>query len=113
MEGITAGIHILGTADETSNSNVAIVSVPVVFGEKYVLSCYAKGSGKLNILEGKKPYQRKSYKITDEWQQYSLEFTAGEEDGCTEEDPTTNIFFGIPKGMDSDVVICGMSLLRE
>lgn len=113
VKDIKSGIHIVGFAEDTKNTDVAIDGIPMICGAKYILSCYAKGTGQISLQYGKKPYQRETFDVTDEWQYYSMEFTLGVEDGSTVEEPMTNVYFGVPKGINSDIIICGMSLVKK
>jgi len=110
LEGILQGFHITDDGTSEKNSSVAMDGAPTEYQHVYVLSCYAKGSGKLYLQVGKTPYASCQFDLTDEWQQYSFAFVANDEIGSTEEHPETCVFFGIVKAEAGDATICGMML---
>lgn len=110
IAGISKGFHIIGTTDCTAPTDVGIDGLSLNFGECYTLSCFAKGNGKIHLQHGKTSWPSKAYAVSENWQQYSYTFTVGIDDGCTAEDPFTNVYFGVVGGMDSDILICGMKL---
>lgn len=112
VSGIVNGIHIVARADSENATDVAIDNIPVKYGEVYILSCYAKGSGSFHILHGKDPWYGRQFELTEEWQQYSCPFQIGFGDGSTKDNPTTRIFFGIPGRSESDIYLCGFKLER-
>ena len=112
IEGIIAGFHITGSVNDSSYTDVAVDRIPVVYGETYRLSCYAKGRGQLKMQHGIGPWPNVSFDLSDEWKKYSIDFIAGENDG-SRYFPFTNVYFGVPNDVESDVLICGMSMLME
>lgn len=113
VEGVNNGIHIVGKADDSAYTEVGIDNVPVKFGAVYMFSVYAKGSGNIVLEYGKCPWQIQRFDLADTWQKYTLLLTIGNEDGITEEAPATSIFVGVPKGVDSEVFICDISLIEQ
>ena len=112
-EGTVTGFHIKGSAEDTANTDVAIDNVPVKYGDTYVMSCYAKGTGRIGIQHGKGPYIKEEFDVCDEWKRYETEFVIGDSDGSTVMSPATNVYFGVPAGVESDVVICGMIMVKK
>ena len=110
VAGIRDGIRFYSSEDDGMASDVAIDEVPMIYGEIYVLSCYAKGNGILRIQRGKNPYVAREYRVTDDWKQYSFAFMAGDGDGCTGDSSTLNIYFGIKDSPDTEVTVCGFML---
>lgn len=105
--------HITGEAENLSPTEVAIDDVPIEYGKKYVLSCYAKGEGQLYIEKGKTIWEGEAFDVTDKWKQYSYSFTVGEQDGMKPGDSFINVYFGASATVDSDLLICGMKLERS
>ncbi|MBQ6440314.1 MAG: hypothetical protein IJJ06_09370 [Mogibacterium sp.] len=111
--GFSKGFHITGETSMSGMIEVAVDEVPLEYGMTYVLSCYAKGYGKLHIEEGKTAWEGVSHDVTNKWKQYSLSFTVGEKDGATVGDSDVSVYFGVNGGVESDVLICGMKLERS
>ena len=108
--GITKGFHITGTVDSHNSTDVAVDHCPLVFGESYTLSCFAKGSGQVHLQNGKTSWLGRFFTVSEDWKQYSYTFTVGNSDGATAEDSLSSIYFGAAAGVDSDITICGMKL---
>lgn len=94
--------------------SVAQDNVPVINGEKYTMSCYAKGTGTLNMFFGFDRYSAKRYvlKNINNWTRYSWTFTASSSADSSGKylvkNGKTNIFFG---NVDTGTLeICGMQL---
>lgn len=96
---IKLGWHIAST-----NSQVTICQddVPTAVGEEYILSCYAKGTGKIYLQYGNGilGYQSTQIDVTSEWKEYSFIFTSK---------GTANAYFGV-NATGHDIQICGMKL---
>ena len=95
---------------ESSALDIAQDSVPVQAGETYTMSCYARGTGGLNLQYGKGGYANKVIQLSNvtKWTRYSLTFVVGaKDDGST--DGSTNIYYGNRDGA-STIEICGMKL---
>lgn len=103
---IKKGVYI-SESSGTLSYGIAQVNVPVISGQKYTMSCYAKGSANLRFQYGKNPYVRKAVNITNEWRKYEYTFTIGEKpDGSAS--GITNIYFEMVA--PGDIYICGMKL---
>lgn len=101
----------LGWRLTESNGNVDIAqdNVPVINGETYTMSCYARGTGLLRLQYGKSPYVSRGYQLSNTfcWKKYILTFTVGStSDGSTA--GYTNIYFG--NGGAGTIEICGLKL---
>lgn len=100
------------TNTTTGSTDICQDSIPVTFGERYRLSCYAKsvsGEPVLKMQYGKSPYISKLTKVDNrEWKKYTFEFTIGEKpDGSSE--GNTNIYFG-GSNKEGILEICGLRL---
>lgn len=91
----------------TSTSGQVLISqdnVPMTNGEKYILSCYAKGTGSILLQYGNGTvgYTSSNAQITDEnnWKKYSYTFTSK---------GTANIYLG-SNSPGNDVSFCGIKL---
>lgn len=96
---IKLGWHITSTNAQVT---VAQDSIPTANGQEYVLSCYAKGTGKLALQYGNGTvgYQSKLLDVTSEWKRYSFKFISKGEG---------NAYFGVNVA-DHDIYVCGMKL---
>ena len=110
VKGIEKGFHLTSSPDGKGGTEIGMDDVPVEFGVTYVFSCYAQGTGKLYLAQGKSPYQHDTFSISGTWKQYSFIFTVGNDDGSTSESPATNLYYGVSADSGSDVQICGMKL---
>lgn len=110
VAGISKGFHITGVADCESNTDFSIDNIPLVFGETYTLSCYAKGNGYIHLSHGKVKWGSQLYEVSEDWMQYSYTFTLGNNDGTTADNSFVHVYFGVPSRKDSDIAICGMKL---
>lgn len=87
-------------------------NVPVIYGQKYTISCYARlidGNPYLHIQSWKSSSDAHSIQIeiTDkEWKRYAFSFT---HDFANYKD-NTNIYFGIGNKGNGTIEICGMKL---
>lgn len=82
------------TSTAGTHTDVAQDGVPVVAGEVYTMSVWAKGQGNLLLQYGAGPnYANTQYPVnSDEWNLYTYTFTAGTDGTVTNE--RTNIYFG-------------------
>lgn len=98
---IKLGWHITST-----NSQVTICQddVPTAKGEEYIISCYAKGTGKLYLQYGNATlgYQNTQIDLesSTEWKKYFFKITSK---------GIANTYFGV-NATDYDVYICGMKM---
>ncbi len=96
---IKLGWHISST-----NSQITICQddVPTTNGEEYVLSCYAKGTGKIYLQYGSATlgYQNTQLDVTNTWKKYKFKFKSKGK---------ANAYFGV-NVTNYDIQICGMKL---
>lgn len=90
------------TASTSGQVLISQDDVPTTNGQKHVLSCYAKGTGKILLQYGNETlgYQKTNIAISSDWQKVSFEFTSK---------GTGNAYFGV-NDASSDVYVCGMKL---
>ena len=106
----------------TSPKDTCQDRVPVIAGEEYTMSCYARlVSGDIHLklqygIGGEGGYPTKNYALTEKWKKFSWTFTPKENQVSNNNaDYTyTNIYFGnAVKNTDTAIYeICGMKLER-
>ena len=96
---IKLGWHIASTSSQVT---ICQDNVPTSSGEEYILSCYAKGTGKIYLQYGNATvgYQNTQLDVTSDWKEYSYIFTSK---------GTANAYFGV-NANNHDIQICGMKL---
>jgi hypothetical protein len=107
----------VATVSSNNASDIAQDNVPVVYGEKYTMSCYARctsGKVKLRMQSWKSSSDThlKTYDIDSStnsgWARYSFTFTHD----FSNYKYSTNIYFGVYANYVGVVEICGMKLER-
>lgn len=110
IAGITKGLHFYATVDSPSVSDLAIDRIPLVYGNRYRLSCYAKGSGRLHLQHGSSAWSFVVHDVTNEWTYYSYDFVVGEKDGASPKEPLVSVYFGCLGKTEADFYVCDMFL---
>lgn len=122
---IVKGVNLTCSQND-QNGYKAIVqtNVPLGIEQVYCISCYAKGTGKLKLMVGKKINNQPMYAtaikdVTSDWRRYHLVFATGRNNTYSDANYTAGIisgrvdvYFGIVGVSSSNVKICGMKVER-
>lgn len=105
---IKYGFQISGDGS-TGDSSVAQNGIPVIAGQEYTFSCYAKGKGQLKFQVGVNTYSTIRYTLEQgtPWTKYSFTFIAGEGNNLTDTG-TFNVY--LANNAVGNMQICGMKL---
>ena len=110
IPGVHRAMHITGKEDSVHCTDLAIDHVPLLLGNTYTLSVYAKGSGQLHLEHGRTSWDFVSYDVSGEWERYSYTFTVGDQDGAVPDAPWVSIYVGSMPQLESDIYICNVCL---
>lgn len=98
---IKLGWHIKSTSSQVT---ICQDNVPTAKGEEYIISCYAKGTGKIYLQYGNATLGYQNVQIdlesSTEWKKYSFKFISK---------GTANVYFGVNEN-NHEVYICGMKM---
>jgi hypothetical protein len=102
---IKQGFKIVGNNDD---SNVAQNDIPVVNGQQYTISCYARGTGLVRLQAGDSPYSAKDTTLNSAtaWVRLSHTFVIGT--SCGASNNNTNVYFA-NRGTGT-VEFCGLKM---